>query len=177
MVFSWSSFDQSWYSNSLMVSIFDKSLSQALFFFLSYMSSMDKLVYFYHLLYHVLIARHIFSLSVLKTQILANLIYLFGPRRPQTLSEIKSIFLPEQELFILFFFSPLLFISVNGNKVLQDIYNWILGYPPWPFLTQYSCSFTISWQFYRLKSSWVFSLYFSHQCLISSSSVHKEIFL
>lgn len=126
------------------------------------MLSIDNLTYFYHFLYHVLIAHHIFSLSVLKTQILANPVYLLGPHGPQILFDIECISLPEQKLFFLF---PLVFISIPRIKFLQDIDNWIWGYPLPSSSMHSSQSLPTTWQFHHLKSSPVFSLLFSQQCL------------
>lgn len=55
-------------------------------FFLLYMPSTDNPIYLCHLLYYVLRVCLICSPSVLKTQILADPIYLLGPPEPQTLS-------------------------------------------------------------------------------------------
>ena len=64
------------------------------------------------------------SPSVLKTQILADPIYVFGPPEPQTLSVWNWMHLPPRtELF-----SPcIIHLSKRETKGLQDICKWLSG--------------------------------------------------
>lgn len=127
--------------------------------FLLYMPSMDNLIYFYHFLYQVRIACHFFSPSVLKTQKMADSIYLFDFPESQILSDWNWTHLPPTTRALFF---ALLSISVNGTNVLQDVYNRVWGSSvEWPSLTHYNQSLPMSWLFYQLKSSPQFSLYIS----------------
>lgn len=83
--------------------------------FLSYMSSVDHVVYCPdRFLCCVLIACHILSSPVPNTQILADPIFLFFLKLKTSMSETESVCLPEQGSLIL----QLLFISAHGPRVL-----------------------------------------------------------
>ena len=87
-------------------------------FFLLYMPSMDNLIYLCHFLYYILIVSCICSLSVLKTQILADPTYLFGPPEPQThCLELNASSCENRAVFL-----PILFKLVSGKPKLSKIF-------------------------------------------------------
>ena len=82
------------------------------------MPSMDNLIYLCHFLYYVLIVGRICSPSVLKTQILADPIYLFGPPELQThCLELNASSCRNRAVFL-----PILFNLVSGKQKLSKVF-------------------------------------------------------
>jgi len=82
------------------------------------MPSMDNLIYLCHFLYYVPIVGRICSPSVLKTQILADPIYLFGSPELQThCLELNASSCRNRAVFL-----PILFNLVSGKQKLSKVF-------------------------------------------------------
>ena len=109
-----------------------------------------------------------FSPSALKTQMLADPIYSFGPPEPWTVW--NRTHLPPQNKSCIP--SSTIHLSERNPRSPRHSQLNLGSMLQGPSLPHYSQSFPTSWLFYHRKPSPLFPLHFSYQCLGSSCAAH-----